>query len=68
MNHVAAILITLVSIGLGIALLAGMAAIIGAGDDMYREYDDQEQEEYIRRWMAEKKKRDETKQTRRRGT
>lgn len=68
MNHVAAILITLMSIGLGIALLAGMAAIIGAGDDMYREYDDQEQEEYIRRWMAEKKKRDETKQTRRRGT
>ena len=67
MNHVAAILITLMSIGLGIALLAGMAAIIGAGDDMYREYDDQEQEEYIRRWMAEKKKREEAKQARRRG-
>ena len=40
MNHVAAIVIALVIIGLLIAFLAGMAAIIGAGDDLYREYDD----------------------------
>ena len=58
MNHVAAIVIALVIIGLLIAFLAGMAAIIGAGDDLYREYDDRDQEEYIRRWVEEKKKRD----------
>ncbi len=66
MNHVAAIVIALVIIGLLIAFLAGMAAIIGAGDDLYREYDDRDQEEFIRRWMAEKRKRDARKIARRR--
>ena len=66
MNHVAAIVIALVIIGLQIAFLAGMAAIIGAGDDLYREYDDRDQEEFIRRWMAEKRKRDARKIARRR--
>ena len=64
MNHVAAIVIALVIIGLLIAFLAGMAAIIGAGDDLYREYDDRDQEEYIRRWMEEKRKLDARKETR----
>lgn len=67
MNHVVAIVIGIVIVGLVLALLAGMSAIIGAGDDLYREYDDRDQEEYIRRWVEEKKKRKETKQTRRRG-
>ena len=66
MNHVAAIVIALVIIVLLIAFLAGMAAIIGAGDDLYREYDDRDQEEFIRRWMAEKRKRDARKIARRR--
>ena len=66
MNHVAAIVIALVIIGFLIAFLAGMAAIIGAGDDLYREYDDRDQEEFIRRWMAEKRKRDARKIARRR--
>ena len=61
MNHVAAIVIALVIIGLLIAFLAGMAAIIG---DLYREYDDRDQEEYIRRWMEEKRKLDARKKTR----
>jgi hypothetical protein len=43
-----------------------MSAIIGAGDDLYREYDDRDQEEYIRRWVEEKKKRDARKIARRR--
>ena len=64
MNHVAAIVIALVIIGLLIAFLAGMAAIIDAGDDLYREYDDRDQEEYIRRWMEEKRKLDARKKTR----
>lgn len=64
MNHVAAIVIALVIIGLLIAFLVGMAAIIGAGDDLYREYDDRDQEEYIRRWMEEKRKLDARKKTR----
>lgn len=64
MNHVAAIVIALVIIGFLIAFLAGMAAIIGAGDDLYREYDDRDQEEYIRRWMEEKRKLDARKKTR----
>ncbi len=64
MNHVAAIVIALVIIGLLIAFLSGMAAIIGAGDDLYREYDDRDQEEYIRRWMEEKRKLDARKKTR----
>ena len=63
-GHVAAIVIALVIIGLLIAFLAGMAAIIGAGDDLYREYDDRDQEEYIRRWMEEKRKLDARKKTR----
>ena len=64
MNHVAAIVIALVIIGLLTGFLAGMAAIIGAGDDLYREYDDRDQEEYIRRWMEEKRKLDARKKTR----
>ena len=64
MNHVVAIVIGIVIVGLVLALLTGMSAIIGAGDDLYREYDDRDQEEYIRRWMEEKRKLDARKKTR----
>lgn len=64
MNHVAAIVIILVIIVLLIVFLVGVAAVIGAGEDLYREYEDREQEEYIRRWVEEKKKRDTLKKSR----
>jgi len=41
------VVIGLVVIG-GIAFLLGVAVIIGASDDLHRECDDREQEEYLR--------------------
>ena len=64
MNHVAAIVIILVIIVLLIVFLVGVAAVIGAGEDLYREDEDREQEEYIRRWVEENKKRDTLKKSR----
>jgi hypothetical protein len=48
--------IGLVVIG-GIAFLLGVAVIIGASDDLHRECDDREQEEYLRRWAEKQKKK-----------
>ena len=56
------VVIGLVVIG-GIAFLLGVAVIIGASDDLHRECDDREQEEYLRRWAEEQIKK---KQARRR--
>jgi len=64
MKMVAAVVIAAVILGL-IALI-GMAVIIGASDDFYREFDDKDQEEYIQRWMEEKKKRIAQKKAKRR--
>lgn len=64
MKMVAAVVIAVVISGL-IALI-GMAVIIGASDDFYREYDDRDQEEYIRRWQEEKKMRNARKKAKRR--
>lgn len=35
----------------------GMAIVIGASEEMYRDYDDRDQAEYIRRWREEQKTR-----------
>lgn len=66
MGTMVAVVIGLVVIGVILAFLLGVAVIIGASDDLYREFDDRDQEEYIRRWMEEKKKRDARKIARRR--
>ena len=50
------VVIVLALIG-GIAFLLGVAVIIGASDDLHRECDDREQEEYLRRWAEEQKKK-----------
>lgn len=35
----------------------GMFAVIGAQEDIYREFDDRDQAEYIRKWQEKKKAR-----------
>lgn len=64
MKMVAAVVIAAVILGL-IALI-GMAVIIGASDDFYREFDDKDQEEYIQRWMEKKKQKEAQRRARRR--
>ena len=66
MGTMVAVVIGLVVMGVILAFLLGVAVIIGASDDLYRELDDRDQEEYIRRWVEEKKKRDARKIARRR--
>jgi len=63
---IAGVLILCILAVLLLAFLIGMAAIIGASNDMHRELEDQEQEEFIRNWMAEKKARKEKKQCQKR--
>lgn len=35
--------------------VVGMAIMIGASEEMYRDYDDRDQQEYIRRWQEKQK-------------
>lgn len=65
MEIVVAIVIGLVVIGV-IASLLGIAVIIGASDELYREYDDRDQAEYIQRWMEKKKQKEAQRRARRR--
>ena len=57
------IIVVLVVAILGILFIIGVLATIGSFDEAYREIDDREQEEYIRRWMSEKRHKQETKST-----
>ena len=34
--------------------IIGMAIVIGASEEMYRDYDDRDQAEYIRRWQEKR--------------
>ena len=34
--------------------VVGMAIVIGASEEMYRDYDDRDQAEYIRKWREER--------------
>ena len=34
--------------------VVGMAIVIGASEEMYRDYDDRDQQEYIRKWREER--------------
>ena len=34
--------------------IIGMAIVIGASEEMYRDYDDRDQAEYIRKWRKER--------------
>lgn len=34
--------------------VVGMAIVIGASEEMYRDYDDRDQAEYIRRWQEKR--------------
>lgn len=67
MNHVTAIIAALIIIGLMFAVIAGIAAIIGAGEGDHQEMDDQDQIEYIRRWQEVKKEQAARKHTKRQG-
>lgn len=58
-------IVMLVVAVLGILFIVGALATIGSFDEAYREIDDREQEEYIRRWMSEKSRKREIKRTRR---
>ena len=35
--------------------VVGMAIMISASEEMYRDYDDRDQQEYIRRWQEKQK-------------
>ena len=61
-----AVVIGLIVVGVILVFLIGIAVIVGASDDSYREADDRDQEEYIRRWVEEQKRKDERKRSRRR--
>ena len=50
MRYVIAAVIAFVIASLAIAFLAGLCAVIKAGDEMERELDDIEQAEYLHRW------------------
>lgn len=67
MNHVTAIIAALIIIGLVFAVIAGIAAIIGVGEEDHQEMDDQDQIEYIRRWQEEKKEEAARKHNKRQG-
>jgi hypothetical protein len=60
-----AVVIGLIVVGMIIVFLIGIAVIVGASEDSYREADDRDQEEYIRRWAEEQKRKDERKHSRR---
>ena len=47
------ILIIAVLILMGMFII-GMAIVIGASEEMYRDYDDRDQAEYIRKWREER--------------
>lgn len=47
------ILIIAVLILMGMFII-GMAIVIGASEEMYRDYDDRDQAEYIRKWQEER--------------
>jgi len=61
------VLIVIVAVALILAILfiIGALAAIGAVDDAYRDYDDREQEAYIRRWNEDKQRKREAKEARR---
>jgi hypothetical protein len=65
MDVVVAVVICLVLLGV-IGFLIGAAVIIGASDELSREFDDRDQEEFLRRWAEEKKAKDARKQARHR--
>ena len=56
---IAIIIIVLALVVLMLLFLAGMAVSIGASEEMYREFDDAQQEEYIRKWQEKKARRKE---------
>ncbi len=56
MKIVIIILIVVVLIVMAL-FVVGMFAVIGAQEDIYREFDDREQEEYIRKWQEKQKAR-----------
>lgn len=66
MGLVAAIGIGVLLVGLILAFFAGVAAVNHAAEEMHREFDDRDQEEYIRRWQEEKKMRNARKKAKRR--
>lgn len=66
MGLVAAIGIGVLLVGLILAFFAGVAAVNQAEEEMHREFDDRDQEEYIRRWQEEKKMRNARKKAKRR--
>ena len=66
MGLVAAIGIGVLLVGLILAFFAGVAAVNQAAEEMHREFDDRDQEEYIRRWQEEKKMRNVRKKAKRR--
>ena len=53
MKIVVIILIIAVLILMGMFII-GMAIVIGASEEMYRDYDDRDQAEYIRKWREER--------------
>ena len=56
MKIVVIILIIAVLILMGMFII-GMAIVIGASEEMYRDYDDRDQAEYIRRWQEKQKEK-----------
>ena len=66
MGLVAAIGIGVLLVGLILVFFAGVAAVNQAAEEMHREFDDRDQEEYIRRWQEEKKMRNARKKAKRR--
>ena len=66
MGLVAAIGIGVLIVGLILAFFAGVAAVNNVAEEMHREFDDRDQEEYIRRWQEEKKMRNARKKAKRR--
>ena len=53
MKSVVIILFLAVLILIGM-FVVGMAIVIGASEEMYRDYDDRDQQEYIRKWREER--------------
>ena len=45
------IIVGLILIGM---FVVGMAIVSGASEEMYRDYDDRDQQEYIRKWREER--------------
>ena len=50
---------------LAFLFIVGTVSSISAVDDLYRDFDDREQEAYLRRWNEEKKQKQEAKEARR---